>query len=481
MAVPFKAYDIRGIVGEHLDENRAYLIGRALSMEIFGSPLPVTGGELGPNDATRDREEIRDAVVVSRDMRSHSLGLSAALIRGLSEGGCAVVDIGLAATPMNYWANVHYQARGSVMVTASHNGAPYNGFKVSGPAAIPIDYDTGLSRVEDRVLEWERSRPPAAPQGTAKIHVVTDALNQYLRWMDSFLVTNGRPLHIAVDTANGMGGFFLPSWFSKRNWLQPQALYWELDGNFPNHEADPLKPENLCDVQKAVRQYSCDFGASFDGDADRCMFIDENGESISSDLITALIAQQVLVDAPGTPIVYDLRSSRVVSESISQAGGRPIRERVGHTYMKRTLKRTGARFGGELSGHYYFADCFDTDSGLMALVQIINILQASQKSLSTLIAPLRVYSSTGEINFHAPDAAQIMQTIADGYSQQGAQIDELDGLTVDFDDWWFNLRSSNTEPLLRLNLEASSPEQRDGLLEILRQQLFAHGASPASH
>jgi len=254
-----------------------------------------------------------------------------------------------------------------------------------------------------------------------------------------------------------------------------------MDGTFPNHEADPLKPKNLRDVQELVIRCGCDFGAAFDGDADRCMFVDEKGESISSDLITAFIAQHILAQSPGSPIIYDLRSSRAVPESIVQYGGQPVRERVGHTFMKRTLKRTGARFGGELSGHYYFADCFDTDSGLMALVQIINILQAQQKPFSALIAPLRLYSSTGEINFYAPNADHIIRELAEIYRLQGANIDHLDGLSVDFDSWWFNLRSSNTEPLLRLNLEAADPQKRDQLLAVLRDQLFAYGAAPASH
>ena len=471
MAAPFKAYDIRGIVGEELNETRAYLIGRALAQEIF---LP------GNPQSTLDPSP-RDAIVVSRDMRTHSPVLSAALVRGLSDGGCAVLDIGLAATPMNYWANVHYQARGSVMVTASHNGSAYNGFKVSDEGAVPLDYSTGLNRVEERVLQWEKTTVPPATDNAGEVRTVADALDKYLQWMDGFLVGEGQALRIGVDTANGMGGFFLPAWFARRDWLQAEPLFWEMDGTFPNHEADPLKPKNLRDVQELVIRCGCDFGAAFDGDADRCMFVDEKGESISSDLITAFIAQHILAQSPGSPIIYDLRSSRAVPESIVQYGGQPVRERVGHTFMKRTLKRTGARFGGELSGHYYFADCFDTDSGLMALVQIINILQAQQKPFSALIAPLRLYSSTGEINFYAPNADHIIRELAEIYRLQGANIDHLDGLSVDFDSWWFNLRSSNTEPLLRLNLEAADPQKRDQLLAVLRDQLFAYGAAPASH
>ena len=470
MAAPFKAYDIRGLVGTELNEARAQLIGRALAQEIFGA-----------EDAASTREAPRAPIVVSRDMRQHSPQLSAALVRGLNEGGCDTLDIGLAATPMNYWANVHYQSRGSVMVTASHNGAAYNGFKVSGAGAIPIDYATGLNRVEACVLQWEKSGAPAKIEPRGEARVLADALDAYLEWMDGFLARDGRDLKIAVDTANGMGGFFLPEWFARRDWLQAAPLFWELDGTFPNHEADPLKPENLRDVQQAVVRQNCDFGASFDGDADRCMFVDERGASISSDLITALIAQRVLARSPGSPILYDLRSSRVVPETIAHSGGIPVRERVGHTFMKRTLRERGARFGGELSGHYYFADCFNTDSGLMALVQIIDILQEKKRPLSELIAPLRRYSSTGEINFHAPDAARIMETVAEIYRGEGGVVSHLDGLSVDFDAWWFNLRSSNTEPLLRLNLEANDAPSRDQRFARLRDQLCELGASPATH
>jgi phosphomannomutase len=449
MAAPFKAYDIRGIVGQELSEERARLIGLALAQELFRD-----GG--GP-------------VVISRDMRGHSPALSAALAQGLCEGGCPVLDIGLAATPMNYWANVHYRARGSVMVTASHNGPRYNGFKVSASNTTPIDYSTGLDRVEARVRAWEAEGDPSATGEGGTISEQAGALEEYLAWMDGFLVREGRGLKVGVDAANGMAGLFLPGWFEKRDWLQSAPLFWELDGSFPNHEADPLKAENLRDGQALVTREGCDFGACFDGDADRCMFIDEKGQAISSDLVTALIAAHVLESSPGSPVLYDLRSSQIVPEWIEQSGGKPVRERVGHSFMKRRLRALKAPFGGELSGHYYFADCFDTDSGLMALVQIVNILQKSQQPLSQLIAPLRKYSATGEINFRVPDTQSVLAHITQVYSAQGAQLDELDGLTVTLGDWWFNLRSSNTEPLLRLNLEAANPARRDAYLKEVQQ------------
>ena len=461
MAAPFKTYDIRGLVPGELSPDRARLIGLALAEQLFAP------------------DENSKLIVVSRDMRTHSPEMSTALIEGLLQGGLDVLDIGLAATPMNYWANVHFQARGSIQVTASHNGPRYNGFKVSGAQAVPIDYESGLNRVEAQVLAWEQNSPPEPSSERGELRTEADVLAKYLEWMDSFLVREGRALRIGVDAGNGMGGFFLPGWFEKRPWLDCAPLFFELDGTFPNHEADPLKAENLVDVQALVTREGCDFGAAFDGDADRCMFVDEQGQSISSDLITALIAGQVLGDSQGSAILYDLRSSRAVPEWISEHGGRPVRERVGHTFMKRTMRETGARFGGELSGHYYFADCFNTDSGLMALVQIVNILQKSDRPLSQLIAPLRRYSATGEINFRVPDAQTTMRHIAQVFEKQGAQLDYLDGLTVDFESWWFSLRSSNTEPLLRLNLEASSANERDQKAGEVREIILAQGGSLA--
>lgn len=451
MAGIFKAYDIRGLVPDALTPDLAYLIGRGLAAEVFQQQGPI---------------------VVSRDMRLHSPELSAALAQGLTEGGCDVLDIGLAATPMNYWANVHYQSRGSVMVTASHNGPEYNGFKVSGPGAAPFDYASGLDKVEifvERAVAsgGRATLAPTPPLGQSII--LERVLDAYLDFMDTFVAPVAGQLKIGVDTANGMGGYFLPRFFDRHPTLEAVPLYWELDGSFPNHEADPLKPENLLDAQKLAREADCDFVVAYDGDADRCMFIDEQGDSISSDLITALIAGAMLDKTPGSPILYDLRSSKVVPEWIEQHGGVSVRGRVGHSFMKRLLKAQGARFGGELSGHYYFADCFHTDSGLMAMIQVINICREQQLPLSQLIAPLRKYSATGELNFHVPEVKAVLQRVEAHYVEAGAHTDHLDGLTVEIGDWWFNLRSSNTEPLLRLNLEAPTPAERDAHLAEVKQ------------
>jgi phosphomannomutase len=458
MAGIFKAYDIRGIVGDALNPQRAYKIGRGLASEIFN-----------------DDENREKPIVVSRDMRSHSPELAAALIRGLSEGGCHVLDVGLAATPMNYWANVQYGARGSVTVTASHNGPEYNGFKVSGAGATPLDFSTGLDKVEAYVLRAEAAE--SAEQGTPSatigtVETIEDILTPYLDFMVGFVDAGEAHLKVGIDAANGMAGFFLAEFAKRLPWLEVVPLYWELDGTFPNHEADPLKAENLHDVEKLVQRERCDIGVAFDGDADRCMFVDENGLSISSDLVTALIAAHMLKQAPGSPILYDLRSSHIVPEWIERHGGVPVRGRVGHSFMKRLLKEQGAVFGGELSGHYYFRDCFNTDSGLMALIQLLNIWRpanAQGKTLSQLVAPLRRYAATGEINYHVADVAAVLQKIKAHYAAQGAQLDDLDGLTVELPTWWFNLRSSNTEPLLRLNLEAANAEEREAKLAEVQQ------------
>jgi len=444
----FKAYDIRGLVGKDLNAARAYWIGRGLAAGVFGGHSPI---------------------VVSRDMRTHSPELSAALIEGLCDGACTVIDVGLAATPMNYWANAHFGAVGSVQVTASHNGPEYNGFKVSGPGATPRDFASGLDKVETFELRAEAGEmpPSATPPGT--VSRPDGVLEGYLDFMAPIVAPGARRVKIAVDAANGMAGFFMAPFAARLPWLEVVPLYFELDGTFPNHEADPLKAENLRDVQKLTREADCDFGVAFDGDADRCMFVDEQGQAVSSDLITALIAADVLKQHGASPILYDLRSSQIVPEWIEAHGGEAVRGRVGHSFMKRLLVEKNARFGGELSGHYYFADCFNTDSGLRALVQMLNLWRAAQENgpapLSQLVAPLRKYSATGEINFRVADVRDVLSKIEAHFAARGAWLDHLDGLTVKEGDWWFNLRASNTEPLLRLNLEARTPQERDAHLE----------------
>ncbi len=461
MAGIFKAYDIRGVVGEFLTPRVAYLIGRGLAARVFGP---------------------HQSLALTRDMRTHSPEMFDELSRGLREGGVSTVEVGLAPTPMNYWAINRYNCSGGVQVTASHNGPAYNGFKVSGKEARPLDYDGALRHVEEYVLAaLDNPDPAPVAQETNQI-VVDGALEEYLAWMNDFRVYGSKKLRVGIDAGNGMGGFFLSEFFAASPQFELVPLFFELDGTFPNHEADPLKAENLRDIEALVREKGLDLGVAFDGDADRCMFVDETGASISSDLITALIAGEMLKANPGSPILYDLRSSKAVPEWIEEHGGKAVRGRVGHTFMKRLLRETGARFGGELSGHYYFADCTHTDSGLMALIQVLNLLSNSDKPLSQHIAPLRRYSATGEINYRVADVPATLAKLKAHYSAQGAALDSLDGLTVEVGDiqsggWWFNIRSSNTEPLLRLNLEANSPQARDAHLAQVQELL---GATPVA-
>ena len=460
MAGIFKAYDIRGVVGDFLTPRAAYLIGRGLAARVFqpGNTLALT-----------------------RDMRTHSPEMFAQLARGLHEGGVHTVEIGLAPTPMNYWAINRFGTDGGVQVTASHNGPSYNGFKVSGAKAVPMDYDGALRHVEEFVTDaLQHGDPlPNEPLGTAR--EVEGALDEYLDWMNGFCAFGQKKLRVGIDAGNGMGGFFLTKFFASHPQFELVPLYFELDGTFPNHEADPLKAENLRDIERLVREQNLDLGVAFDGDADRCMFTDESGRSISSDLLTALIAGEILKQSPETPVLYDLRSSQAVPQWIEEHGGKPVRGRVGHTFMKRLLKETGARFGGELSGHYYFADCYNTDSGLMALIQILNLLSNSDEPMSKHIAPLRRYYATGEINYRVADVPATLRKLEDHYRLQKARLDHLDGLTVELGDirqggWWFNLRSSNTEPLLRLNLEADTDKDRAAHLTEVQELLGAHPA-----
>ncbi len=450
MAGIFKAYDIRGTVPDPLNPALAHRIGRALGEWL-------KSGE----------------ILVSHDMRTHSPEMAEALMLGIRESGCNVLFIGLGATPMNYWANQHYGVDASVSVTASHNAGHYNGFKISLAQARPVGYDTGIGEIEAMVNQWADAMPAPRPLGT--LRTVDDALVLYMDAMDAHLAPITRPLKIAVDCANGMGGHFIRQFFDRHPELTAVPLFWELDGTFPNHEADPLKPENMVPVCRATREHGCDLGAAFDGDADRCMFSDEAGTAIPSDLFTALMAEDILQANPGATILYDLRSSKIVPETVRALGGTAVRGRVGHAFMKALMREKGALFGGELSGHYYFKECANTDSGLMALITCINRLQHNTAPLSEQVAPLRKYHQTGEINFRVGDIKKVQTAIERTYSQRGGKTDHLDGLTVTFDDWWFNLRASNTEPLLRLNLEAATEAQRDAELAAIKELITQEG------
>jgi phosphomannomutase len=451
MAGIFKAYDIRGIVPTQLNEEIAYRIG--LSFQH------VLDAEDRANGNT---------VVASRDMREHGEGLQKALVRGLTDSGLDVLDIGLSSTPMNYFAISHFKAAGGVQVTASHNPAEYNGFKFSRHGARPVSGDHGIALMEKAVQAGDL--PKAATPGKV---TQGDAFEAYKQHVLSFLRggDSGRKLKAVADAANGMATIDLP--ILEALGLDLSTLYFELDGTFPNHEANPLKEENLMDLQKAVREAGADLGISFDGDADRAAFVDETGEPIGSDLMTGLIGGILLEREPGKAVVYDLRSSRAVAEYLQEKGGIPVRERVGHSFIKATMRQREAIFGGELAGHYYFRDHSYADCPLLSVVEVLNLMRQSGKKLSELIKPLQRYAKSPEINFEVADKQGKMDELARRYSD--AEIDYLDGITLSYPDWWANVRPSNTEPFLRLVLETKTPKE----LERRKAELFEILGHPA--
>jgi phosphomannomutase len=439
----FKAYDVRGIFPGEVNPEIAGKIGLA-----FQHVLDAEDRACG------------NTVVVSRDMRQHSPVLAAALIDGITAAGFDVLDIGLATTPLNYFAIGHTEAAGGVQVTASHNPAQYNGFKFSRHGARPVSGDHGIGLMEERIAAGDL--PRAARRGTVR---QGDLAAEYRRHILGFLRDPGganrpeRRLKVAVDAANGMVTIDRPILEALPIDLVP--LYFELDGSFPHHEANPLKEENLRDLMGAVRESGADLGVAFDGDADRAGFIDERGAAVGNDLTTGLIAGELLGREPGSAVVYDLRSSRAVAEYVAEHGGVPVRERVGHSFMKATLRRRSAIFGGELAGHYYFRDHCYADCALLAMVEILNLLRHSGEPLSRLVAPLQRYHKSPEINFVVDDKAGKIRLLAQTYAGAGAQIDYLDGITISYPTWWANVRPSNTEPYLRLVLEASTADELD--------------------
>jgi phosphomannomutase len=440
----FKAYDVRGTYPDQLEEGMARAIGRSFPQV------------LDPTDLERTR-----TIVVGRDMRPHGVPLAEALIEGLLEAGMDVLDIGLATTPMSYFAVGRLEAAGGVQVTASHNPPQYNGFKFSLGDARPVSGDGGIPEIER--LARAGGPEPAATPGTRSTGSITEP---YRRHLLSFL-ESGRRLKVVVDAANGMGCLYR-SLLEEAD-LDLDLLYFELDGSFPNHEPNPLRLENLRDLCQRVKEVGADLGVAFDGDADRAAFVDERGEPIGSDLSTALIAGELLEHDPGKAVVYDLRSSRAVAEYIREKGGVPIRERVGHSFIKATLREHDGSFGGELAGHYYFRDNYHADCSLMAVFEMLNLLRRRDEPLSQIVAPLARYAKTPEINFEVEDKAGMIVELARRYSD--AEIDYVDGITVQYADWWFNVRPSNTEPLLRLVAEADTAElleqKQSDLLELL--------------
>jgi len=431
MAGVFKAYDIRGTYPDQIDEGMAERIGYAIA-SFLGARTLVAG----------------------RDMRVSSPAIAGAAIEGARKAGADVIDIGLASTPMAYFGIGSLEADGGFNVTASHNPAAYTGFKVCREDAIPLSGETGIQDIERIVADLPEAIASAERLGTLTRRDIRGAyLDHVMRFAGEI-----KPMKVVIDTANGMGGLMLPEILDHLP-LDAERLYFDLDGSFPNHEADPLKARNLEALIARMKDTGAELGIAFDGDADRCMFVDEKGRPVGSDLITALVAPEILKHHPGAAVVYDLRSSRVVPETITRAGGRPIRERVGHSFIKATMRREKGKFGGELSGHFYFADNYYSDSGEIAMLEVLTVLSASGKTMSELVAPLERTHRSGEINFRVDSTEAKIRELAEAFAD--AEIDYLDGITIQYPGWWCNVRPSNTEPLLRLNLEAEHEAEFD--------------------
>ncbi|GAA4860180.1 phosphomannomutase/phosphoglucomutase [Saccharopolyspora rosea] len=440
-----KAYDIRGVVGDELDAEVVREFGAAFT-RLVGGP----------------------AIVVGHDMRESSPGLAAAFAEGVTGQGIDVVNIGLASTDMLYFASGHLDLPGA-MFTASHNPARYNGIKLCRSGAAPVGQDSGLSEIQELVTHGVPEFLGAKGSVTER-NMVAD----YAEFLRGLVDLRGiRPLKIVVDAGNGMGGHTVPTVFEGLP-VEVVPMYFELDGTFPNHEANPLDPANLVDLQAKVREVGADAGLAFDGDADRCFVVDENADPVAPSAITALVAVRELAKEPGATIIHNLITSRAVPEIIAEHGGNPVRTRVGHSFIKQTMAETGAIFGGEHSAHYYFRDFWRADSGMLAALHALAALGGQDRPLSELMAEYTRYAASGEINSTVDDQQARMRAVADAFrDRNGARIDELDGLTVELSDGsWFNLRPSNTEPLLRLNVEARDTAAmtalRDEVLAVVR-------------
>ncbi|MDH4203509.1 MAG: phosphomannomutase/phosphoglucomutase [Phycisphaerae bacterium] len=454
----FKAYDIRGLYGEQLDEQAAWKIGHATAQFLRSM---VHGYNRGLANA--------QSICVGRDMRTHSPSLAAALIKGMNTASANVIDIGMIDTPQMYFAINHLGACGGVQVTASHNPAQYNGFKISGQQAKPIGADTGLKDIKHIA--------------TALLHTLgrsdgsvehCDLSQEYKKHVLKFLEEKHRPLKMVVDASNGMAGKMVPIIFGDLDGVELIGLNLEHKGTF-KHDPNPLVEANLNELKKTVKKRKADFGCCFDGDADRLMMVDEKGQTVPCDIMTALMVPYFLKTNPGSTVVYDLRSSHVVQEEILKHGGTPRRERVGHSFMKKTLRDSHACFGGELSGHFYYRDNYYADSGMITLVHMLNILGTTDTPTSELVAPLQRFFASGEMNFEVEEKDAVMRELTRQFSQ--GRVDDLDGVTVQFKDWWFNVRPSNTEPLLRLNAEAKTAD----LLNEKLAELKALLGEPVEH
>ncbi|MFD5511223.1 phosphomannomutase/phosphoglucomutase [Streptomyces sp. NPDC059761] len=446
-----KAYDVRGVVPDEWDESLAELFGAAF--------VEVTAAT---------------AIVVGHDMRPSSPALSGAFARGAAARGVDVTLIGLCSTDQLYYASGTLDLPGA-MFTASHNPARYNGIKLCRAGAAPVGQDSGLATVRELVEQWSEQGAPAVAEGTAPGTITEqDTLAGYADHLKGLVDLSAiRPLKVVVDAGNGMGGHTVPTVFEGLP-LDVVPMYFELDGTFPNHEANPLDPKNIVDLQARVKAEGADLGLAFDGDADRCFVVDERGEGVSPSAVTALVAARELARNGGTgTVIHNLITSWSVPEVVREHGGTPVRTRVGHSFIKEQMAKSGAIFGGEHSAHYYFKDFWNADTGMLAALHVLAALGGQDGPLSELVSSYDRYAGSGEINSTVADQAGRLAAVKAAYgSAEGITLDELDGLTASSADWWFNLRASNTEPLLRLNVEARDPETlakvRDEVLALVR-------------
>ncbi|MEJ7706687.1 MAG: phosphomannomutase/phosphoglucomutase [Nocardioidaceae bacterium] len=429
----FKTYDVRGLVPAELDDSITRLIGSAFAAEVAGHARQV---------------------VVGHDMRDSSPGLARAFSDGVRDAGLDVVMIGLASTDQLYFASGHFRLPGAV-ITASHNPAAYNGLKLCRSGAVAMSRDTGLSAIQDRVERHELASARTAQPAEGRLTYV-DVSPDYVAHLLRLAPVSGRRLKVAVDAGNGMAGHTVPPLFARLD-VELVPLYFELDGSFPHHEANPLDPANLHDLQTTVISSGADLGLAFDGDADRCFAVDENGDAVSPSALTALIAARALAVEPGAHVIHNLITSRAVPETIERHGGVPVRTRVGHSLIKATMAEVNAIFGGEHSGHFYFRDFWYADSGLLAALHLLAAAAESDLPVSELVAGFSPYAPSGELNFEVADPRAVIDELAACYAgDDSVDLDRLDGLTVSSQRWWFNVRASNTEPLLRLNVEATT-------------------------
>ena len=440
----FKAYDIRGIYPSELDEEGAYGIGRAYVEEFAAK-----------------------RIAIGRDMRLSSPPMAAAAERGAVDAGAQVLDIGLVGTEMLYFAVGDLGLDGGIAVTASHNPKEYTGMKIVREGALPVGGESGLAEIRDRAL-----RGFGEPSGAGRVEeadIWPAFVDRVLSFIDLHAI---RPLKVVIDAANGMAGVMLPPVLQRLRRVEAVRYYFEPDGSFPNHEPNPLLPENREFIVERTKSEGADFGVAFDGDADRCFFVDDSGEFVPGDFVTALLAELILEKHPGAKIIYDVRASWAVPDTIERAGGVPLVNRVGHAYIKHRMREEGAVFGGEVSGHYYFRDFSQADSGVIPFLLMLELVSRKEQKLSEILRPFRErYFITGELNTPVPDVALKLAELERRFSPEGT-VSHLDGVSVDAEDWHFNVRPSNTEPLLRLNLEARSEElmgeKRDEVLDVIR-------------